>query len=250
MTLQGDESPEERERVALLMFAEAARLFLVRNWGGALTEYTEIVHRFGDDVDPEMRERVVIAMQGRAECLNGLGQIEDAVAVHREFVARFGDDPELREQVAKALIFAASRQLTLGRTEDSIASAEEVVKRFGDAEEESLQEWVLAALEGKGKALLDAKRHAEAIEALNALLVRAVGSEVPAILDHVAWALAHKASIFDTLGETENVAPLLEEAVERFADSGRPAQILASSTARVALEEFRSTPPRQPDSRE
>jgi tetratricopeptide (TPR) repeat protein len=78
-----------------------------------------------------------------------LDRPEEAIAVYKEILARFGDSPEpaLREEVAKALV---NKGVTLGqldRSKEAIAVYEEVLARFGDASEPPLREVVANAID-------------------------------------------------------------------------------------------------------
>jgi len=82
-----------------------------------------------------------------------LGQVEEAIEVHNDVVARFGDatEPELREQVAIALVNKGATLGGLGRSEDAARVYDQVVARFGGAIEPAVREQVAIALKMKSE---------------------------------------------------------------------------------------------------
>lgn len=220
----------------------AGELGNVEHWEVAIDIVEAVLRRFGEDTDPRMRLPLALALQAKALAQGKLGRHEEAIATYQVIAQRFGgeegDPLALRKLVAQSLLYRAARQFRVGRLEDCLDSMSEVVRRFGEAEDLSLLLLVLRALDVKGKALADIQRHAEALEAFDELLARSIGATEAPVLDHVAWALVRKASAFMLLGEFDYPRPLLEEVIERFADSTEPGQRAAVAHARRMMKGY------------
>ena len=82
-----------------------------------------------------------------------MGNVEEAIAVYDEVIARFGSTTEVqvRKYVAEAMVKQGEVLESLGGKEEAIEVYDEIIRRFGEAREPALREQV-------GRALLKRRR--------------------------------------------------------------------------------------------
>ena len=165
----------------------------------------------------------VSALMGRGVAL---GNVEEAIAVYDEVIARFGSSTEVqvRKYVAEAMVNQGEVLESLGGKQAAIEVYNEIIRRFGEAWEPALREQV-------GRALLK-------METLGAVPTQPVAPEP----------VAHQPAVQDdgktlgTLGQTQEKLSPGEYATEtdlpHEAAQALVAKGVALGTAQEALEVF------------
>jgi tetratricopeptide (TPR) repeat protein len=165
----------------------------------------------------------VSALMGRGVAL---GNVEEAIAVYDEVIARFGSATEVqvRKYVAEAMVNQGEVLESLGGKQAAIEVYDEIIRRFGEAWEPALREQV-------GRALLK-------METLGAVPTQPVAPEP----------VAHQPAVQDdgetlgTLGQTQEKLSPGEYATEtdlpHEAAQALVAKGVALGTAQEALEVF------------
>ena len=77
-----------------------------------------------------------------------MGNVEEAIAVYNEVIARFGSatEVEVRKYVAEAMVNQGEVLESLGGKEEAIEVYDEIIRRFGEARDPALREQVGRAL--------------------------------------------------------------------------------------------------------
>ncbi len=121
----------------------------------ALSEFEDIISRFGDALDPASRGQVAQALCNKGVTLNALGHQKQAIPIYDDLLNRFGQASEqtLREVVARALINKAFALSKLGRIDLEIAVYDDVLHRYGEASSAMMREVIAIALHNKSLAL-------------------------------------------------------------------------------------------------
>jgi tetratricopeptide (TPR) repeat protein len=106
-----------------------------------------LVTRFQHHAEPALREQVALALTNKVLALEALGLEDDALAVHADMVARFGEDalhildapaahfaaaadPQVREHLAAALYSKARILAALGRWGEALLALGDLIARF------------------------------------------------------------------------------------------------------------------------
>lgn len=150
---------------ALFALVEEADAFADHNeYHRALEAYGRVLDGRLDSLHPEVRRRCVHALVQQARCLRHLSRDEEAVAVAREAIDRYGHDLSLdvQKDVALGLAVLALALDALDRHDEEVAAYDETIRRWSTSDIPTLQWRVGNALGDKGVTLADLGRAGEA----------------------------------------------------------------------------------------
>ena len=144
------------------------------------------------------------------------GRQEEALAIWKELVDRFGRDeaPGNREQVSLALANTGVTLSHLDRTEEALATWDSVIDRFGgDGQQED--QAVMTALLGKGSTF-ETNRPLDALAVCDEILRRFRKTRNRSLQTRLASALQVKGAALLALNRPKEALAALDELLERF----------------------------------
>ena len=185
-------------------------------------------------------ERVARHLFDEALRLGEIGQLEQAMEVYGDLVARFGaaDELALREQVARALFNKGITLGVIGRAEQSIEVYDDVIARFGAGREPALREAVARAHLNKGVTLGTLGRTEQAIDVYDQAVARFGEADEPALRDQVARVLFNKGVRLSSLGRSEQAIKVYGDVLARFGAADEPAirEVVARALVNTGIE--------------
>ena len=221
--------------IAWAMFAQGFTLGVLERSAEAITQYDELIARFGAASEPALRERVAKAMLNKGVTLGVLERSAEAITQYDDVISRFGaaSEPALREVVAKAMF---NKGTTLGqakRIAEAMTQFDELIARFAAASEPALREQAAEAMLYRGATLGQLERLAEAMAQFDELIVRFAATSEPALREVVANATFYKGVVLGKLERHAEAMAQYDELIARFAATSEPA--LREVVARAML---------------
>ncbi len=145
--------PSTRAMATQLRIDRAAALVAVEEIEIAIREYREVAAEHADAESPVLRAAAALALRGEATVLDNLGRADEAIAVLRGIVDRYGgeDDEEVLDHVGLALVRIATITYQELRTpEEAITVLSEAIDRFDRFAESQLRVHAMNALHDRG----------------------------------------------------------------------------------------------------
>ena len=186
-----------------------------------ISDYNNIVDRFGMAKEPSSRDKVANALLRKGHRFAFLGESEQAIEIYDDIVARFGTatEPSLRKKVAKALLNKGYRLGILGRSEQALDVYNDVIARFATNADIALDEEVAKATFNKGVRLGILGRTEQAISAYNDVVHRFETSTNTTVREQVAKAIFNKGIRLSALNQSEEAIKAYDDLVFRFDDA-------------------------------
>lgn len=193
----------------------------------AITEFDELVRRFGDVAGPEVRVWVAKGLLAKAAALWELQRRDEIIAACVMVDTLFGRDPEpeMREQVAEALagiadVLSGSLYYPVindqWEPEEALVAYDDVVKRYGDDPEPGVRVWAVKCQYWKGGMLVILGRTDEAIAAHTESVRRFGDDSWSGVRTTVAMALEDRALALEQLDRLKDSISTCDELVDRF----------------------------------
>ena len=160
---------------------------------------------------------------------------EDALAMYRKIVSRFGESnvPSTLESVAVALYNSGVTFGKLGRHREELETCDEVRRRFGSGAAHSAPELVAGALLNKGGVLRLLNRPVEAIAAYDEALQQCGDRQALTFVAYSAAALLNRGTTLAALNQRDEELAAYEELLRRFGENDVPDVLLSIAQALV-----------------
>ena len=191
------------------------------NWVAALSAYSLVVERYGDDEDFLAKALIAGAQVCSGDTHKELGDPELALAAYEGVVRRFGgsDDPSVQGWVAKALAHKGHTLRDMGALPAALSAYEESLRRFDDNEHQKWQPYIAQVLISQGYVQEQLGGPDLALAAYEAVAERFGSSDDLELKQSVAYALNFKGDCLRDLGKLEAALSTYLAIADRFSDS-------------------------------
>jgi tetratricopeptide (TPR) repeat protein len=176
----------------------------------------ELLRRFSQDREPVVEVVVAQAMFDRAEALGNLKRNPDLIAAYDDFISRFdlNQDRTVMRLVAKAHCRKASILGDLQDFNQQVDVYNTVLQRYSSESDEGVREFVSNALLGLSQVLAVQKKPAEAIAALDELVIVQTSLRWGMQPRRLAEILLRKGKMLELAGEREAASATYERLME------------------------------------
>lgn len=205
MLPSGEDDPSQ-EITAAVCYNRGNMLSEMGKHEDALAAYEGVVDRFGECKAPDVAEKVAHALFNAAKILERNAHTEQAIRKYECICRRSDVSPGPFPQLIVAQAYVNMGRL-LGAGEAAIKAFDEVLSRFEHSQDAGLREQIQKALVNKCIVLDATNRHADALDAVNAVLALR-DSPNP---DLRLWALVWKIRILVALGLDQEIPALCHE---------------------------------------
>ena len=152
------------------------------------------------------------------------GRVEEALAVWKDLVRRFGESEAADDlnEVSLALVDMGKALKLLNRSQEALAVWEDAARRFGGSRGPAIPRVVATALVNKASLHLEENRPLDALAACDELLGRFGAGTAPELPGSIAAAMASRGIALAALGRLDAAVAAWSQLVERFGTSKAP----------------------------
>ncbi|MFV3130754.1 tetratricopeptide repeat protein [Niveispirillum sp. KHB5.9] len=215
---------DDKLATAVALLSQGHSLVEKSDFLTAVSIFTDIITRFGDDTEPRLQELVAWVMVKKGFAHGQMGDHSAEIVAYETVIDRFAEDtaPNRRILVAMALVNKGFAHSQMGDHSAAIAACDSLVASFADDTDPDRQEQVAMALVNKGFAHGNMGDHSGAIATFDSVIARFADDTNPDLQEQAAWAMVAKCAALGEMGDHNAAIAICDSLIARFTDDTTP----------------------------